>query len=104
MQLLDAWYDLLQRTMRMVVLGTGEAEVVAGFRALAAKDRSIRRAALRALSYRLPGRPALRFLYAYLLRLGFLDGKEGWMFCCAMASYERMIDAALRRPAESTGP
>ena len=74
------------------------------FRALAAKDRSIRRAALRALSYRLPGRPALRFLYAYLLRLGFLDGKEGWMFCCAMASYERMIDAALRQPPETGSP
>ena len=73
-------------------------------RALFAKDRSIRRAALRTLSYRLPGRPALRFLYAYLLKLGFLDGREGWIFCRAMASYERMIDAALRQPAESRNP
>ena len=72
--------------------------------ALFAKDRSIRRAALRTLSYRLPGRPALRFLYAYLLKLGFLDGREGWIFCRAMASYERMIDAALRQPAESRNP
>ncbi len=67
-------------------------------RALVAPDRSVRRAALRALSYRLPGRPALRFLYAYLLRLGFLDGRAGWTFCRAMASYERMIDAELRKP------
>lgn len=74
------------------------------FRALVAQDRSVRRAALRALSYRLPGRPALRFLYAYLLRLGFLDGREGWTFCRAMASYERMIDAALRQPPESKNP
>lgn len=74
------------------------------FRALAAPDRSVRRAALRALSYRLPGRPALRFLYAYLLRLGFLDGREGWTFCRAMASYERMIDAALRGPAGAPRP
>jgi starch synthase len=37
----DAWYDLLQRPMRMVVLGTGERGVEDGFRALAerAPDR-----------------------------------------------------------------
>jgi starch synthase len=32
-----AWYDLLQRPMRMVVLGTGEDDVQDGFRALAAR-------------------------------------------------------------------
>jgi starch synthase len=32
-----AWYDLLQRPMRMVVLGTGERSVEDGFRALAAR-------------------------------------------------------------------
>ncbi len=68
------------------------------FRALFARDRPIRRAALRALSYRLPGRPALRFFYAYALRLGFLDGAAGWRFCREMAGYERMIDAELRKP------
>ena len=69
------------------------------FRALCSRDRAARRAAARALSYRLPGRPSLRFLYAYLFRLGFLDGAAGLRFCRAMASYERMIDAALREPA-----
>jgi starch synthase len=32
-----AWYDLLQRPIRMVVLGTGEPDVQDGFRALAAR-------------------------------------------------------------------
>ena len=32
-----AWHDLLQRPLRMVVLGTGEPEVQDGFRALAAR-------------------------------------------------------------------
>ncbi|HPT16527.1 MAG TPA: glycosyltransferase family 2 protein [Kiritimatiellia bacterium] len=67
-------------------------------RALGSRDRAARRAAARALSYRLPGRPLLRFLYAYVLRLGFLDGAAGWRFCRAMADYERMIDAELRKP------
>ena len=67
-------------------------------RKLTSRDRAERRAAARALSYRLPGRPILRFLYAYGLRLGFLDGAAGWRFCRAMADYERMIDAELRKP------
>ena len=33
----EAWYDLLQRPIRMVVLGTGEPAVQDGFRALAAR-------------------------------------------------------------------
>lgn len=73
------------------------------FRALIAPDRAVRRAAWRAWSYRLPGRPGLRFLYAYFLRLGFLDGRAGLRFSLAMAEYERMIDAELRRR-QNAGP
>lgn len=69
-------------------------------RAYCSSNRSTRRGALRALSYRLPGRPTLRFLYAYVFRLGFLDGTAGLRFCLAMASYERMIDSALRNRKE----
>jgi len=43
-----AWYDLLQRPLRMVVLGTGEPAIQDGFRALAA---------------RAPDRFAVRFTY-----------------------------------------
>lgn len=67
------------------------------FPALFSTHRPARRGALRALSYRLPGRPLLRFLYAYLFRLGFLDGRAGLRFCLAMSSYERMIDSALQK-------
>lgn len=76
--------------------GLGPLQVRACF----STDRSVRRAAWRVWSYRLPARPALRFLYAYVLRLGFLDGRAGWQFCRAMADYERMIDAELRTPPE----
>lgn len=71
---------------------------VVSLRALASRDRAVRRAAARALSYRLPGRPAWRFFYAYVLRLGFLDGAAGWRYCREMAGYERMIDLELRKP------
>jgi hypothetical protein len=46
--------------------------------------------ALKELSIRLPGRPALRFLYMYLLRFGFLDGGPGWRYCQLLSLYECM--------------
>jgi starch synthase len=44
----DAWYDLLQRPLRMVVVGTGEPKIQDGFRVLAERD---------------PSRFAVRFVY-----------------------------------------
>ncbi len=43
---------------------------------------------LRNWSRRLPFRPSQRFLYSYILKLGFLDGKAGYMFCRLLATYE----------------
>jgi hypothetical protein len=40
---------------------------------------------------RAPFRPSLRFLYHYVWKQGFRDGYRGWMLCCLLASYERMI-------------
>ena len=35
--------------------------------------------------YRLPGSPVLLFLYRYILRLGFLDGVPGLIYCTFQA-------------------
>jgi glycosyltransferase involved in cell wall biosynthesis len=40
---------------------------------------------------RTPMRPLIRFVYMYLWKLGFLDGKPGWHLAMLMASYEYMI-------------
>ena len=56
-----------------------------------------RRRALRALSYRVPARPLLRFLYLFIWRRGFLDGPPGYRFARAMARYERMIDVERKK-------
>lgn len=50
-----------------------------------------RRRALKELSFRLPFRPVLRFVYMYFLRLGFLDGLPGYRYCRMLAIYESMI-------------
>ena len=50
-----------------------------------------RRRSLKLLSMRLPCRPLLRFLYMYVLRMGFLDGRPGLEYCKLMKWYEGMI-------------
>jgi len=45
---------------------------------------------LKNLSRRMPFRPTLRFLYSYVLKAGFLDGKPGYVFCRLLAMYEFM--------------
>jgi glycosyltransferase involved in cell wall biosynthesis len=47
-----------------------------------------RKRRLRRLAWSLPGRPVLRFLYHYVWRAGFLDGRRGYVFCRLMAWYE----------------
>src|SRR5687768_5910682 len=59
-----AWYDLLQRPIRMVVLGTGEPDVQDGFRALAA---------------RAPDRFAVHFAYDNLLAHKIVAGSDTFL-------------------------
>ena len=63
---------------------------------------------LRNLATRAPFRPGLRFLYHYVWKQGFRDGYRGWVLCCLLASYERMIVRKERelekRPTNSVVP
>jgi glycosyltransferase involved in cell wall biosynthesis len=43
---------------------------------------------LKKIAWRLPLRPLVRFIYAYFLKLGFLDGKPGLYFCGLLAIYD----------------
>jgi glycosyltransferase involved in cell wall biosynthesis len=43
--------------------------------------------------YRVPARPLIRFLWLYVLRRGFLDGRPGRVYCSLLAVYEVLIDA-----------
>jgi glycosyltransferase involved in cell wall biosynthesis len=53
-------------------------------------NRANLRRGLRRLSRKLPMRPALRFLYVFILQRGFLDGIEGYYFARLHACYEWM--------------
>ena len=58
---------------------------------LVSRDPARRRRALKNLSFRLPGRAILKFLYMYIIRRGFLDGRAGFTYCVLQAVYEYMI-------------
>jgi len=60
-------------------------------RELVSRDPADRRRAIKELSFRLPFRPTLRFLYMYVFRRGFLDGRAGLHYCRLLAIYEYMI-------------
>jgi glycosyltransferase involved in cell wall biosynthesis len=43
-------------------------------------NQAQRRRWLKAMLMRVPGSPLIRFLYIYIVRLGFLDGRQGFIF------------------------
>lgn len=55
-----------------------------------------RRRKLKNLSRALPFRPTLRFLYAYIIKGGFLDGTAGYIFCRLLAIYEYLSVAKFK--------
>jgi glycosyltransferase involved in cell wall biosynthesis len=71
-------------------------------RRLLGGDPFDRRKALKELSVRMPLRPLAKFLWMYVLKRGFLDGRAGFTYCRLQAMYEYMIVvkmAELRRAA-----
>lgn len=59
------------------------------------RDPVQRRRCLKRLAARIGGRPLFRFLYSYVLRGGFLDGRPGLLFCLLRAAHEIHITAKL---------
>lgn len=75
----DAEYELATERSSLAAAQTGS------------RDPLARRAALKRLAARLPGRPLAYFLYSYVLRGGFLDGYDGFVFCSMKAVYQAMV-------------
>ncbi|NTW87554.1 MAG: glycosyltransferase family 2 protein, partial [Desulfobulbaceae bacterium] len=72
----SAWLEKHNRysTMEAELIVSGGL-ALPGFKNLFAKDPTERRRAVKAIAYRVPGRPLLIFLGLYFLRGGFLDGR-----------------------------
>jgi hypothetical protein len=63
---------------------------------LLSSDPNERRRALKDLFLRLPARPLIKFIYCYILRRGFLDGRPGLTYSTLQSIYEYMIDCKYR--------
>ncbi len=61
------------------------------WKALVTGGAQARRRTLKDLSYALPLRPLLRFLYVYVGRLGLLDGRPGFDYAVLLSFYEYLI-------------
>ena len=72
-----------------------------GFRGLWSADRFTRRRALKELSFRVPMRPVMKFIWMYFLKGGFLDGNAGYTYCRLQAMYEYMIVVKMRELART---
>lgn len=63
---------------------------------LFASDTMIRKRALKSWFVRMPFRPWLKFIYLYIVKLGFLDGVEGFVYCRLQMIYESLIVIKIR--------
>ncbi len=59
--------------------------------ALFEKDFHRRRFHQKELFYRMPGRPVIKFLFLYIAKRGFLDGRAGFTYATLQAFYEYLI-------------
>jgi hypothetical protein len=90
---IDYWYERHNRYSTMEAPAKlGAVKEPVEWTRLFGRDPTTRRRNLKRLAYRLPLRPTFVFLYLYVFRLGFLDGRAGFAFSRMRASYELMID------------
>lgn len=92
-----AWLEKHRRYARAEALAHHGRSAAPSWRDLWSGSALARRRALKHLSYGLPFRPLLRFVYQYGLRGGFLDGAAGYTYCRLLARYEGFAAAELKR-------
>ena len=89
----DAWFERQSRYARKEADREieEERETKLSLWRLLSRDPLKRREALKALGRRMPCRGVIYFVYAYILRGGFRDGRDGMVFCAMKAMYQQMI-------------
>lgn len=84
-------------TREAELLADGAATRDASLReALLAKNLHERRAAQKAIFYRLPGRPLIKWMYMMFVRGAVLDGTAGVAYATLQSFYEYLIEAKRR--------
>jgi len=65
---------------------------------------SRRNKAFKPIVSRMPGWPLMRFVITYILNLGFLEGRPGFVYCANLAYYEFLIRIKMREKRMSCPP
>ncbi len=86
---IDHWFQKHKRYAEQEAHERLSAPLVA--RDLFSSHSSRRNIALKKLVVRMPCWPWLRFLHAYVWRMGFIEGGPGYRYCRDIARYEAMI-------------
>jgi glycosyltransferase involved in cell wall biosynthesis len=71
------------------------------YSSLLTNDPVQRRRSLKVLSYRLPFRPLLRYLYMMIIRGAIIDGPVSWSYCQMISQYQRITDQLIREKLEN---
>ena len=88
------WVDKHNRYSSMEaleVLDNWSRQAAFSWRRMFSRDFNERRRHQKALFYRLPARPLIKFLVLYLFKGGFLDGRAGLTYARLQAMYEYLI-------------
>jgi glycosyltransferase involved in cell wall biosynthesis len=90
---IDEWFERQNRyTTRDAEYELSRESVPMKLTAFFSTDPLVRRASLKRLAVHIPGRALWYFFYSYVIRLGFLDGKDGLVLCLMKAMYHQMIN------------
>ncbi|MFO0944609.1 MAG: glycosyltransferase family 2 protein [Planctomycetota bacterium] len=89
-------YSTWDASMRRILRdGKGSENIVESLAPRWSGSPVERKRFLKRLWIHLPAKPLLRFLYMYVFRLGFLDGRPGFLYACFKAIQEFHISAKM---------
>jgi glycosyltransferase involved in cell wall biosynthesis len=97
-------HDIYSSMEAELIVGGGGLAHPTWRKALTAGDFHERRLHQKALFYRMPGRPLLKWLYMMVGRRAFLDGPAGWSYATLQAIYEYMIVLKSQELRDRSGP
>ncbi len=110
----DEWFEKHNRYSTLearLAMETPEAGLRTALSEVFGGDAVARRRRLKALSYKLPARSLISFLYTTIVRMGFLDGRAGIAYARMRSLYEGMIAVKLsvmrqerRREGQTSAP
>ena len=89
---IDAWFERQNRYTSKDALYELQLKVKPiEFRSLVSNDPLVRRNLLKLIGARMPFRGFIYFFYSFVWKRGFLDGRDGYIFCLMRSLYQSSV-------------